>query len=685
MKEYFASVEADRLAGDLYGKVDNYYQWLMMSGRLARMRMAFDSYYGQRSSHNSQFVRASGEKGELSFLMANEYRNLVQHLHVLATQNRPSIECAAVNTDRVSEEQAISGKQILDYYRKEGGIDKGVTYALEIALLFDMSWVFTTWNTQKGNPVRPDMSGNIVTDGDVESRARTALDVVIDYTRDHGLEDDWQIERDLVNKYDLAAQFPEKAEDIIGIERDRSKDYLYRFGDQNMFGFSYADSPLIERWTFYHKKSPAMPQGRMFQFLNPKVWLFDGPIPYKRLPGRRCCPTEMIQSALGYSNCNDLLALQDVMDSLVSAAVTNMTSVGVNNIWNKPNSNLDFERLGEGMNYLESENKPEVLILNKLPPEWFNLANWIVARMEAYSGVNSVARGNTEGKDFSGAAMALLQSMAIQFNSGVQRAYTQLIEDVNNDALSLLQDFAKNPKTALILGENNKYMMKSFSAASFDKIQRVYCRQSNSMQDTTAGKMTLADKLLTIPNAITSADQYLEVLQTGQLTPMLEDKNKMLMAIRDENESLAQGKPVQVVMIENHPRHIMGHAANIQDPDSKLNKQLVQSTLAHIQEHINEWQNADPRILQALGIPPLPPMPMPGMPGQPPSGGPQGPGASPMPDSNGPPSGPQGQPSIEPPPAPNGPAPQAKGPSMPTNPLSKEKFNPQTGGLPTNG
>lgn len=672
MNQYFAALEASDLAKDLSGKIDKYYQWLLVSGRLARWRMSFDSYYGQRDSHNSSYITASGEQGELSFLMANEYRNLVQHLLVLTTQNRPSIECAAVNSDRASQEQAILGKQLLDYYRKEGGLDKAAKLAIEIALLMDTSWVITEWDIQKGTPLRPDFSGQLLTDGDITCRVRTPLDVVIDYSNDNGLEQDWQMVRDLVNKYDLAAQYPDKAEEIIGLNRDQTKDSTYRFGDQATYGFNTSDSPLIERYTFYHRKTPAMPQGRMFQFLDSKTWLFDGPLPYRRLPGRRCCPTEMVTSALGYSNTNDLLAIQDVLDALVSAAVTNMTSSGINNIWAKPNSNIDFEQLSSGMNYIESEEKPEVLVLNKLPPEWFNLANWLVSRMEAYSGVNSVARGNTEGKDLSGAAMALLQSMAIQFNSGLQQAYNQVVEDINNDALSHLQDFAKSERIALIAGESNKYAMERFTSESISKIQRVYCRQANSMQDTTAGKLVILKDLLSIPGVIKNADEYLQVLQTGSLLPAVEDESKALLVIKDENEQLAKGQYVPVVFTENHPRHIIGHQAVLSDPQSKQDPKLVSTVLQHMQEHINVWSTTDPNILTALGIPPIPVPMIPPQGAMPQQGGP----AAELPPGNATNTIPSAPPEAG---GPN-PAPAA-GPSLPKNPMTQKEWEPATGGL----
>lgn len=664
MNQYFASLPADELAKELTGKIDAYYQWLLVSGRLGRWRMAYDTYYGQRGMHNASFITASGEQGELSLLMADEYRNLLRHLLVLTTQNKISYECAAVNTDRESIEQTIVGKDVLDYYWREAKVGQTKKLALEMSLVFDFSYVFTRWNVTKGDPIRPDLDGNMLTAGDIEASAKTPLQMCVDFTKECGTEDEWQMECDLVNKYDLAAQYPEKADDILKIKRDTSKDALYAFGDQGLLALTTQDSPLIKRWTFYHKKTPSMPQGRMYQFVDNKTWLFDGPIPYRKLPGSRVCPSEMIMSSLGYSDTNTLLSLQDALDAMVSAAVTNMTSCGVNVIAVKPNSNIDYEELTKGMGYIEAEETPEVLKLAQLSPEWFNLANWIISRMEAYSGVNAVARGNTEGKDMSGAAMALLQSMAVQFNSGMVASYNQLAEEVGNNILYHLQDFAHVEKVALIAGEHNKYMLKSFKAASIDKIQRVFARQSNSIQDTTAGKMTIAQDLMQIPGAIDTPDKYLEVVTTGNLKPLYETKQKKLIAIRDENEKLAKGLPVQVVFTEDHPTHIQEHGAVIWDPDAKSDPTVVQGVLMHIQEHLTVWQQTDPMILQSIGIPPFPVQLM-------------GPGPQPTPEG-------QGNKDSKPPQSPpeaGGPK-QAPGmPGAPTNPMTGQQWNPETGGL----
>src|SRR5690606_13663300 len=100
--------------------------------------------------------------------------------------------------------------------------------------------------------------------------------------------------------------------------------------------------------------------------------------------------------------------------------------------------------------------------LTQTPPEIFNFMTQIERLMETISGVNSVARGNPEASLKSGAALALVQSMAIQFSQNLQRAYAQLIEDLGTSTINILKDFAAVPRVAAIAGKSNRPMMREF-------------------------------------------------------------------------------------------------------------------------------------------------------------------------------------------------------------------------------
>lgn len=674
--EYFAAVPKDRLIGELNARRDAYYNWILVTGRLARWRIAYNTYYGQRGQHNSSFVTAGGDKGELSFLMSNEYRNLVRHLLVMTMQSRPSLETVSINTDAQSKASSYVAKGLIEYYRRDGKIDDNTYAAAEIALINDTGWVFNEWDKSLGQNAGADPStGTIVRQGDIKSRARTPLDVVIDFTKLDHHNHDWRMVRDAVNKFDLAAQYPEKADKITSITRDSVSDSIFRFGELALF-YTGDTSPDIDMWTFYHRKSPSMPRGRMVQMVD-DIILYDGPIPYRRLPGNRICPSEMILSAMGYSDTNDLLGLQDVMDALISSGVTNMTTCGVNNVWTKPSPNFDFEQLAQGFNLIESDERPEVLQMNKLTPEWFSLVNFIVGRMEAISGVNSVARGNTQQQDLSGAAMALLQSMSIQFNTGLVKSVNKMVEDNGNDIIMLTQDFANEPKMGMIIGEKNKYMMKEYSGKDLAGIQRVYCRQSNPMKDTTSGRLTIIQEAAKTQGGLTKPE-FAEILDTGNTDCLLEAGRNAKLSIDQENEALIRGEVPPVLFNDFHPNHIGidGHGSILLSPESRKDPELLARVKQHMEDHLRVWQATDLNILRAYGIPPyIPPAPPANLPGV--AGQPTGAGLPPQGRAPVPPGGPAA--AVN---SPLGGAPEVNQPGLPKNPLSGKQWNPETGGLP---
>jgi hypothetical protein len=678
-----ANPDPVKVACEAMKRVDGFYRYLEGQGTLARYRKAYSQYYGISDNKSSWQVKAAGSQGELSVLVSNEYRNLLQHLLVLVTQQRPDIQCRAANTDLDSQLQCILGNSLIEYYMRVAKLERYLRQATEISLVLDVGFLLSTWDVTKGDELAADNeSGQVLRNGDISYRALTPLDCPYDFTRRDPESHQWYIVRDYCNKFDLAAQYPEKADDILKLGHDLLREETYRF--DNFYYFEGMQSEEIPRWTLYHARTPSLPKGRMLQFLSSDIVLFDNPagIPYRRLPIVRVTPAEMIAKCFGYSPGNDLLGLQDVIDALVSGVTTNTTTFAVSNLWCPPGHNLKVTDLGNGMNLFESKVEPKVISFASFPPELINFLEFCIKRQETLSGVNSTARGNPPSADMSGAALALIQSMALQFQSGLQEAYTQLVEDSGQLTLNHLQDFAKSPRIAQIAGKYNQFQARSFTNQDIKDIQRVYCDQGNPMSKTVSGRMTMADTLLK-NQLIHDAPTYLSVMATGRLDPMIEDPLAFQLALRQENEALQSGEQVPVIGIENHQAHINSHYGLIASPDAKKNPQLVQNVLGHIQQHMMEWRGADPALLMALHIPPFPQLqPPPGMmpPGAPPH---------PMP----------GHPQMPPPP-PQGPQPspgahqvqnatpplmeaaqKVRPPEPPKNALTGRPWNPGTGGL----
>jgi hypothetical protein len=224
------------------------------------------------------------------------------------------------------------------------------------------------------------------------------------------------------------------------------------------------------------------------------------------------------------------------------------------------------------------------LQLTSTPAEIFNFIEGIKADMETLIGVNSVARGNPESNLKSGAALALIQSLAIQFAQGLQQSYAQLLEDVGTSVIHILQDYAATPRVALIAGKANKSYLKEFKSDDLMNISRVVVDMGNPVMRTTAGRVNLAEQLLQ-NGLVQTPQQYLEVLTSGKLEPIYESEQAELLLIRSENEQMQEGIQPAVLRTDNHPLHIKEHLVVLSAPKSRANPTIVNAALSHIQQH----------------------------------------------------------------------------------------------------
>jgi hypothetical protein len=227
----------------------------------------------------------------------------------------------------------------------------------------------------------------------------------------------------------------------------------------------------------------------------------------------------------------DLLPLQEALKKLYSTVATNHANFGVQNLTAPKGHGMSVEEIVEGLNLIEFDpaaGPPSPLNLLNTPAEIFKFIEMIERKMETLSGVNSVARGNPSaslGAGASGASMALVQSMAIQFNSGLQRGYAQLMEDVGNGIIDILQNFATTERVSDITGFSKRPMMKKWKGADLSLINRVVVDVGNPMAQTTAGRTAMAETLMG-QGMIENPDQYIQVLTTGRLDPTIEGKQK---------------------------------------------------------------------------------------------------------------------------------------------------------------
>lgn len=606
--KYFAAVDdADELLGNLYDKITDYYEYVTVSGTGELWRKSNKMYHD--ASQTGGAISETGTQGEYSSIGINHYRNIMQHMLVMTTSQRPAFEPRSTNTDVKSQSQTILATGLLDYYMREKRLERHLKGGVELCLIFGEGFVAVDWDSTSGEAFNTDPeTKSLVYTGDLVYSSLGPIDVIRDHTR-YDKEQDWVITRTYKNKFDLAAKYTEFNDELVNLPNKTqfTQSYISEAADT----LHRQNSDLVPVYTFYHKPSPVLPEGMIVVFTEGNIMLQQSGLPFRSVPVYRIAPQEALDKIFGYTIGWDLLPIQEAINGLYSTILTNQTNFGVQNISVPIGVNTSVQAIAGGMNlvYYEPNQyglKPEGMNLTTTPAEIFNFLRSLEQLMETLSGINSVARGNPEASLKSGAALALVQSMAIAFSMGLQQSYAQLLEDVGTATINILRDFAKAPRIAMIAGKSSKSMMREFTGDDLSQVNRVVVDMGNPLTRTTAGKVNLAETLLK-NNLISNAEQYIAVLTTGKLEPLIEGTQAELLLIRSENEALQDGQQVTAIITDEHSMHILEHKAVLASPQLREDPTIVQATLDHMMQHIELLKSADPALMELIKQKPLSP------------------------------------------------------------------------------
>jgi hypothetical protein len=276
-------------------------------------------------------------------------------------------------------------------------------------------------------------------------------------------------------------------------------------------------------------------------------------------------------------------------------------------------------QIGNGLAVLKGGppgSQPVPIQLTATPAELFTNIRGLEAVMEKLIGVNAVVRGDPDHNLKSGVALARLQAMAIQYSSSFQKAWAELLEDCGTFLLELLQDFAKTERMVSLAGKHNKGAMQAFTGDDLLEIDRVAVDLGNPMQNTSAGRIEMAESLL--GKGAIDAKEYVQVATTGNLEAATESEQSQKELIRKENEALMEGKPVKAIVGDAHILHSQEHMTVINDPmirelAAQGDEQalgIVEAVTRHIEDHKQLHATQDPFWTMLTGEPPPPPPPM---------------------------------------------------------------------------
>ncbi len=644
----------EEIGDETISRFSEFFEIMRTLGFIDNWKKMYGAYLGRTGENKTIGLQKMGASGEFIGLHINNLRSTIRSILGIILSNPPNFDIIATNADSASTQLASLCKNLIDYYMSHSRINlkQKLFDSVEMAYITGSGYVLVEWDAEakSGSAKTDDMF-----DGDVTITCPSPFDVCFDPYIDSWEDLEWVIVRQWHSKISLARRFPEFASEIESLD---TKDSAVNFSSSGSSSFmsEYHSSKgslnqQVATFKLFHRAVPELSEGRYIWTLNNGTVLYEGSLPYDRVPLERFIVDKIPGTPFGRTPLEDMLPIQESLDLLNSTIITNQYATGLQIIACEEGTDLSPTTLGAGIalvKFPSGSQPPKGINLTATNPEVFQYLQKLEQEMNQIVGVSEVSRGQNTGNLSSGSALALASSMSAQNQGPVLQGYNDFCARTATLVLKIIRTFAVNQRTLAIIGEN-KSSQVLFNQDDLKEFDRIHVTQGNPLTATMAGRLQVAQQLVS-NNLITNPKQFIDVLVSGNLDLMTDPVSEEDNYIIRENELMRDGEEVILLILDNHNAHIDVHRRMLNDqrfrtPNTdETTSKILQLVMSHIKEHMNLLNGPQP------GAPAPPPGPG-GPPGAPPGAG------GPPPGHNGPPPGPPGAP----PPAEGPPAP----PSLP--------------------
>lgn len=627
---YWASDETDRVIGHLD---DHVQMWGSNTSASSVFTSILAAYWRNMSAYYSPIISPdswltslgfSGEQGELVRMVVPQARTLIRQYVSVITKQRYNWEALTDIDDANPLQTAKIGKALANDVWQKQGMDKLAESAAERTAVLGHVFGSVTWNPAGGEAigVRPDGDGLQYT-GALEMDIHDPHDIVFDWSIENEKNIDWVVIKRIRNRWTYAARYPDLADQVRSIPS--VKEVRQTMPNLNFLS-RYESSDMIYVYEFYHKPTPALPQGRMTIYASGTCVFEDGENPYGQIPGRFLHFERILGTGLGYPMLSNLLPVQELLDHSFSVISTNQQATGVQSVLVPKGADISVNDI-KGLSFIsytpanaEGGGKPEPLQLTSTPPEVFNFLNVCSQYMSNVSMITETLRGQPPANVTSGAMAATLAANAMEFLNSASKAITIWAEDLVNIAIENYKRFASEDQILDITGEGSVAYVKQFKADDLQSLRQIKIRTQSPLMNTVAGRLQFGDSLLQ-SGLIKKPQQYLNLIEGAPVDALFDDDFSENMAIQAEVDALLEGRNVVPMITDNHPMFINAYRKLLYNPHIRTQSEITQVIVQLMQERISMEQQLDPMLKAMLRGEPMQQAPagatsQPAMPGQ---------------------------------------------------------------------
>lgn len=563
-------------------------------------------------------LQFGGKMGELIKMKVPKARTRIGQFVTLVTRQRFSYEALTDVTDANPQITAKLAKNISKNAHRKNQLDTKLSLAAETASTVGMSFLCTTWRKDKGSEHM--MDGNqVVRSGEAEITVEDISSVTWDWTQkswDQVIHAEVRVKR---NRWDLVAQNrnnPELVRKILDLPSAESqatqwKNLTYITGTQN------EDMVWVYYW--YHRQTPALPNGRMFVYAGEDCWFEDEDNPFDGLPIEPIIFDGIKDTTLGYPLLSQLLPAQEMLDHAYSTQATNQSAFGLQAMANPRGSKVSVEDVGgiKMFNYTAQTaegggGKPEPIQFPDTPASVMNFAQILDREIDDMSGLNETLRGQSAANVTSGQMAATLSANSLEFMNKAQGAIVMALENTMNHVTRAYQKLATVEQTLEITGESTMEYVKMFKAEDLKGLRRISIRTQSAMLNSQAGRIQLGETL-TQQGLVKDAQKLILLYEGAPIEVLFEGTWNEEICVQAEIDAILEGKEIFPLESDNHPLYIAAYKKIIDNPFIRMNTDLPQKIVPLMKQRVSMEMGGDPVLKAMLRGQPIPQMaPSPG-------------------------------------------------------------------------
>lgn len=636
---YWALWKGKDLAQALKDKQEAYFQSARQRGLLPMWIVAYAMYHGLTPDDLRDFAtqQIGFEGNELEALRfhINLIRPYARHQTSLALGEPAAFKAMVVNSDHASQAKAELADRIVTALHKRYCAKHDMP-AAEGDGVFGFGATHYRWDFMGGDLVKEPLAPEVkkAAEDAAEYAGANGLPkpkppeqkfvksgapvVTVHYPWTHITETKargehlWAIVREPDSVWNLIAQYPHLKKEILdsrtGAQNDQY-DFAQLFGLEE---FELANKDSCTTLHFYHARCAAAPNGRYVVMFN-DVILWDGPCPRKQgLPIATLRSGTFIESTFGYADIWDLMAIQQAINQVNSDELSNYATFGRQSVALEQGTEVSIDAIARGTAFYvpSGARMPQAIQLAAIPTTLPQEKDYLHKMLDTVSGQNAASRGDPTPNVRSGEMNALLDSIAIRYQSFRQAAVRDFRIESASILLDMIERYGENPFLVEIAGIESRSYVAEYTRDDVAGVERITMDVVSPLMQSMAGRMQVFTMLKDLPPEDRNAAY--EMVVTGNTSLYLKTDRACELLVRSENEDLITGRREVVVTGGDNPfRHYPKHFAQREqllasdNPDAEALKRLDD----HMIEHVQQWLGMSPLVCQLLGIPAPPALP----------------------------------------------------------------------------